>query len=225
MVGTVHRDPSGFQRLSRVFEEERPAIVTVEVSPYGLDLRTRESAAWRALLRENLKRVGREGNRSVREIILHPAIQGIFSFLREPYEWRAAAAYKAGRKGVLVKAIDLSCYSRGKLADIAELVGIENIRILLGTPSCELTREIESAYRRANSLFRHPPSARTVTEETKRREAHIAGIVGGFIRRAGDRKVAYVGGWEHLVETPDSVYGRLKDLRPKRILLGQTGIR
>ncbi len=208
--------------LSRLLEKEQPGIITVEVSLYARNFRRRESSPRRSVLRENLKRIAREDGRSLRETILHPAIKGIFFLLRDPFEWRAAAAYAATRKEILLKAIDLSIYSREKLGHIGELIAVENLRVLLGTPVFDLRREAESVYRRARALFLHPPAAWTASEETRTREAHMARVIRSLVRRANGRKVLHIGGWEHLVEAPggESLWGRLKDLRPERKLLG-----
>ena len=68
MVGTVHRDPKGFSKLSRLLENERPDLISVEISPYARALRARRSAGFRATLRENLRRISKE------EIRLPPSL-------------------------------------------------------------------------------------------------------------------------------------------------------
>ena len=86
MVGTVHRDPKGFSKLSRLLENERPDLISVEISPYARALRARRSAGFRATLRENLRRISKEEIRPFREIMAHGAILGIYFLLKEPYE-------------------------------------------------------------------------------------------------------------------------------------------
>jgi hypothetical protein len=188
-----------------------------------LAFRKQESVSRRSALRENLKRIAGEEGRALCELILHPEIQGIFSLLRDPYEWRTAAAYAAERKDIFLKAVDLSVYSREKLGNIPELVAVENLRVLLRAPGSDLGRQSASIYRQARALFLDPPAEWTVTEESRIREAHMAGVIGRLVRRADGRKVLHIGGWEHLVESPggDSIYERLKHLRPERRLLGE----
>lgn len=170
-----------------------------------------------------LKMIAGEEQTSLRDLIAHPAVQGIFILLREPYEWRAAAAYAAGGENIILKAIDLSRYSREKLAHVSELTGVDNLRSLLRGPAADLHEQSKAGYRRAEALFRHPPAGWAASAETINREAHMARTVRGLVRNSGGRKVLHIGGWEHLLDYPggDALYGRLKDLCPERRLLNE----
>ena len=90
MVGTVHRDPKGFGKLLRILEREAPNFITVEISPYALEFRAKQASHFRAILRENLKKIQREEGGSYRRFLSHGEIQGIFLLLKVPFEWRAA---------------------------------------------------------------------------------------------------------------------------------------
>jgi len=220
LVGTVHRDPKGYTKLFQLLEQERPSIITVEISPYSRAFRAQQAAALRARLRENLQKVGRERGRSLREIISQSAVLEIFLALREPYEWRAAKNY-AERHGIELMDIDLSGYAEEKLSHLAELISPENVRALLHLPSFDLSRQVESQYARAKFLFDHPPSLWPVDEEVRHREAHMAEKIRGFARQKNEGKTLHIGGWEHLVEFPQgkSLFGLVKDLQPTRIIL------
>ncbi len=220
MVGTVHRDPEGYPRLWQLLEREQPALITVEVSPYGRIFRAQQAAVLRTTLRENLWRVKKEERRPMREIISQSAILGIFFLLKEPFEWRAAKAY-ADRYGIFLRDIDLSCYSEDKLSHLSELLSVENLRTLLRFPFPDLSEQVESEYSRARFLFSHPSSTRLATREVKTREAHMAEKIRSFVRREEGKKILHVGGWEHLIEFSQakSLFGLLQDLRPQRILL------
>jgi len=220
LVGTVHRDPNGYAKLLRLLEQERPSTITVEISPYSRAFRAKQAAALRAGLRENLQKIGRERGQSLREMISRSAILEIFLALREPYEWRAAKAY-ADRRGIPLMDIDVSGYAEEKLSHLRELISSENLRALLHLPSANLLRQVEDQYARAQFLFAHPPSAWLASEEVWQRDAHMAEKIRAFTRRKGERKTVHIGGWEHLVESPDgkSLFGFLKDLQPKRIIL------
>jgi len=220
MLGTVHRDPKGYGKLLRFLAREQPAFITVEVSPYARAFRAKHSKTFRALLRNNLRRITREEGQSLGEMMNCSAIQGIFFLLKEPYEWRAAGDY-AGRHNVFLGDIDLSAASRIKLARLPEIVALENLRTLLHVPFPDLSQQVDSQYRRARFLFSHPPSVWPKSPEEKEREAYMAQKIRTLIRRAGGKKVIHIGGWEHLVDFPreESFIGLLKELRPQRVLL------
>lgn len=220
MVGTVHRDPKGYARLSHFLEKERPDLITVEISPYSRTFRARQCAVFRRTLRENLERISAEEGRPLGEIISQSAILGIFHVLREPYEWRAAEVY-ARREGIPLKDIDLSSYAEEKLSHLVELITVENLRALRQTSSSDLSKEVESSYQRARFLFLHPPSFWLTTQEMEEREAHMARQIRSLVKQGNGKKILHVGGWEHLVEFPrgKSLFCLLKDLRPRRVLL------
>ena len=220
LVGTVHRDPKGYAKLLRLLEQERPSLITVEISPYSRAFLAQHSAALRARLRENLGIIGKEGGRLLREIISQSAVLEIFLALREPYEWRAAKNY-ADRHGIALMDIDLSCYSEDKLSHLIELISLENLRALLHLHSVDLLRQVDAQYARAKFLFAHPPSSWPVMEEATRREAYMADKIRGFARQRNKEKALHIGGWEHLIELPEgkSLFGLVRDLQPKRIIL------
>jgi hypothetical protein len=222
MVGTVHRDPQGKARLLRLLQQERPAAISVEISPYAIIFRAQKAGAFRAILRENLKRIHEEENFSWREIFSNSAIRGIFFLLKEPYEWQAAEAH-AQRTGIVLKDIDLSRYSEEKLSHLSELVSKANLRALLRLSSPDLTEQVEAHYNRARFLFSHPPSLWPKCLEERERETFMAEEIRRLVRQARGQKVLHIGGWEHLLEFPGetSLYELLKDLRPMRVLLSE----
>ncbi len=222
MVGTVHRDPQGFVKLSRLLITEKPGFITVEMSPFARSFRAKHGLAIRASLRENIRRIEREERRPLREILSHSAILGIFLLLREPYEWRAAKIF-AINHGSILREIDLSSYSADKLSHLNELIGLDNLRLLLRSSSGSLEEEVEAQYRRAHYLFSHPPSTWNMLKnmEMREREFHMAAEIRGLAQGANGNKILHIGGWEHLVEYPgeESLFGLLKNLQPHRVLL------
>jgi len=222
MVGTVHRDPRGKAKLLKLLQQERPAIICVEISPYARRFRAQKAAAFRATLRENLSRIKREEGKTWHQIFSHGGIQGIFLLLKEPYEWQAARAF-ARQTGSILKGIDLSRYSEEKLSYLAELVSLDNLRALLRIPFPDLTEQVETHYARARSLFSHPPSIWPTSHEGRERETYMANKIRTLVRQAKGQKVIHVGGWEHLVESPSghTLFDRLKDIAPRRVLLSE----
>jgi len=222
LVGTVHRDPRGGNKLLRFLQQEQPSAISVEISPYARIFRAQRSAAFRATLRENLKRIHEEEKCSWRKIFSHNDILGIFLLLKEPYEWRSAETY-ARRAGIVLADIDLSRYSEERLSHLSELVSEENLRALLRLSSSDLTEEVKTHYNRARFLFSHPPSLWPQGPEEREREAFMAERIRLLVHQARGQKVLHIGGWEHLLEVPEgvSLYGLLRDLRPRRILLSE----
>lgn len=224
MVGTVHRDPQGKAKLLRLLQREKPAAISVEISPYARLFRAQKATTFRAVLRENLKKIHEEENLPWSEILSQGAIQGIFYLLKEPYEWRAAQAY-ARSTGIALKDIDLSPYSEEKLSHLPELISKENLRTLLSFSSPGLTEQVEAHYHRARFLFSHPPYFWPQSSQEKEREASLAEEIRLLVHKARGEKVLHIGGWEHLLEIPGgtTLLGLLKDLRPKRVLLSNNG--
>ena len=220
LVGTVHRDPRGFGKLLRLLEREAPDFITVEISPYALEFRAKQAPRLRALLRENLKKIQREEGGSDRGFLTHGEIQGIFFLLKVPFEWRAAERYARKHRSGL-KAIDLSAYSEEKLAQVPELIEPDNLRALLRGPRPPLENRVSRQYEKARALWCSAPAFRSISEETREREKHMAGEIRRLMEAGDKRKILHAGGWEHLLPAlqETSLYARVEDHKPRRFLL------
>jgi len=224
MVGTVHRDPQGFGKLLRILEREAPTFITVEISPFALEFRAERGSNFRAILRENLKKIQREEGGSYRRFLVHGEIQGIFLLLKVPFEWRAAEKYaREGRIGL--KAIDLSSYSQEKLARVPELVRIENLRALLLSSSPTMGDQVLLQNKRAQNLWNQPFAGGLPQGEVQERERHMAAEIGRLMEEGNKGKILHIGGWEHLLPAPQgkSLFARLEKFKPRRILLTDGG--
>ncbi len=222
MIGTVHRDPKGFGKLLRVLEREDPVFITVEISPYALEFRAKQASYFRAILRENLKKIQGEDGMSYRCFLSHGEILGIFLLLKAPFEWKAAEAFAEKRK-VGLKAIDLSAFSEEKLACISELIDPDNLRALLRNSSPSIDSQVGWKYKRAQTLWNSTAVAGFISEEVQQRERHMAGEIRRLMEKSHKGKMLHVGGWEHLLPAPQgkSLYERLQEFRPRRILLNE----
>ncbi|MBP1713573.1 MAG: hypothetical protein H6Q42_1776 [Deltaproteobacteria bacterium] len=221
MVGTVHRDPKGFGKLLRVLEKETPDFITVEISPYALEFRAKQASRLRATLRENLRKIQREEGGLYRCFLSHGEIQGIFLLLKVPFEWRAAEGYAKSRQ-IGLKAIDLSLYSEEKLAQVSELIHVDNLRALLDSQQPPVDDQVAGQYKIARALWRRPMAAGSISEEIQEREGHMAKEICRLMEEEGrKRKILHIGGWEHLVQasTGESLFERLEGFRPRRLLL------
>jgi hypothetical protein len=224
MVGTVHRDPKGFGRLLRILEREDPDFITVEISPFALEFRAMQAAHFRALLRENLRKIQREEGTSYRRFLSHGEIQGIFLLLRVPFEWRAAERF-ANKRKIGLKAIDLSAFSEEKLARVSELIHPDNLQALLRSDQPPIDNQVEWQYKRAQTLWNFTAATGSISEEAQEREEHMGGEIRSLIEKGNRWKILHIGGWEHLLPASQgkSLYGRLKDLDPRRLLLSDEG--
>jgi hypothetical protein len=220
LIGTVHRDPRGKRKLLSLLRRVRPSVVSVEISPYARVFRDRNSAALRATLRENLRRIHQEEGSPWKDLLSHSAIQGIFLLLKEPYEWRAATTY-VSETGSGLQDIDLSHSSEEKLAHLSDIVSRENLHTLLRLSSPSLSEQVENHYRRARFLFAHPPSVWVRSRDLEERESIMAQKIRRLFLRAEGKKLVHIGGWEHLLQLSEglTLYNLLKDLRPRRLLL------
>jgi hypothetical protein len=201
-------------------KRESPDSITVEISPYARNFRREQGAVLRGVLRDNLRKISIIRKYPLRKILAHPAIMGIFFLLKEPYEWRAARDYaRENKRGI--EDIDLSAYSQEKLAHLREIISPKNLMALLDLPFDDLLEQVETHYRRARILFSYPPSIRVPAPEITVREASMAEKIRRRVLGAKGMKLIHIGGWEHLVDFPgqNSLWGRLRNLNPRRVLL------
>ncbi len=224
MVGTVHCDPGGYGKLLGILEREDPDFITVEISPYALEFRARQASRLRAVLRENLKRIQQEEGGSSRRFLSHGEIQGIFFLLKVPFEWRAAEGY-ARKRGIGLKAVDLSAYSEEKLALISELIRLDNLRALLRNPQPPIENQVDWQHKRARTLWNSPSATGSPSGEMQERERHMAGEIRKLMNGSENWKILHIGGWEHLLPASQgkSLFSLLEGFKPRRFLLGDEG--
>ncbi len=222
LVGTIHRDPHGLPRLMEILEGESPDIVTLEMSEYGVAFRERYGPRLRKRLFDISRDLG-----DIRENPSQAgAVRAILCALEQPFEFRAVKAY-CERRGISFRCIDLSRYSREKLKVLQEeMITEENLRKIPAFSPIAPQEEI----RRQRFLARGLAS---MDSDQFLIEAFLNGRKGdGMVQRdrymslrikeilRNHKKTLHVGGWEHLLDDPKgkTLYGRLKDLGPRRIL-------
>jgi hypothetical protein len=218
MIGTVHRDPRGVGKLLRILERESPDLITVEISPYALEFRERQAFCLRTALKENLKNIRREEEELFPRLVSRGEIQGIFLLLKVPFEWRGAEQY-AGRRQIGLKPIDLSAYSKERLSRISELIRPDNLRALLRDPQPSIEKQVGRQYARARALWHLPAGKGFKSAEIQEREKHMAEEIRRLREEDRKRKILHIGGWEHLLPA-SSLFARLQDCNPRRLLLG-----
>jgi hypothetical protein len=229
LIGTVHRDPRGYERLSALLETLRPGRLTLEMSPAALLYRLTRAEQLSNRLKSILEVLAGEQGRSPGELEGHQTVAGIRTLLALPFEYRAAVDF-AGRSGVPLALIDNSAVSTHKLRKVeSELITYGNLRILVGlTPTAaEHKGEGYSTARRFlfgpfdPALSRAFLQGRRGGEGIGERDRDMAQGIRRRLNEAGNGHLAHIGGWVHLMEDPqgETLFSRLSDLQPRRFLL------
>ena len=231
LIGAVHRDPHGAVKLRKLLAEELPVALAVEVSPYGLFYRQRNSRYLRRRLIRKVKSLARDLKVSWRDWGQINAIQ-----LAIPFEYRMAQKY-CRDTGATLACIDSSLWSKGWIHEHWQrLLSSENLEVLLQCSPATLAEEVEREYKIAAHLLNKQEQA-LVSAFTRawsadplwqQREMELAKALEETYARVQKGRVAYVGGWQHLLSpsTGGTLYGRVKHLQPRRILLNDgTGVR
>jgi hypothetical protein len=225
LIGTVHNDPQGAVRLFELLRKERPSEVLVEVSPYGLSFRQRNGRRLRRILGRRLRHLTRGQNVGWKA---WGQIRSIFLQMDMPFEYRASLKY-CRESGAGLSCIDLSSQSREFIEGWHELLGTRNLRTLLGKPPEELQEMTAKACSLAARLLAERDPSRITPylhawlkdPDLTIREAHLAAQVSNLYGRMVYGRIAYVGGWQHLLHPTDAgtLCDRLAHLRPRKILL------
>jgi hypothetical protein len=217
LIGTVHGDPQGYERVVRLLEGLRPELVTVEISAFSVRYRADHGARWRRLFQEAAAGLPEGADQ-------HPALRRVAAQIDMPFEWRAAHAYGQSC-GASWRPIDLSAPARQHLPRYAtELLDPENLKKLWETPGASLEEQVAADYQRARlaetkPLWRPPTSDGGVT---RTRERTMAARLRKLAHRG--RRVVHLGGWEHQAAWEDGggLPELLKDLQPLCLLLDES---
>ncbi len=231
LIGTVHRDPEGCDKLLSVLRDEEPDYLTLEMSPYAIRYRSKKRLTLRKRLYDLLQDLTREVPGTAHEELLsHPAIRNVFAVVDFPYEYLAVSSFSRSRH-VPFQCIDKSGHSRKKLARLEkDLVTSENLRALIHLNPREVCQEVNREYILASIGFScHQKAAepRRNPREPMTRDRHMASRIRALLHSTGLRKLVHVGGWEHLVDDGkrETLFTLLSDLRPRRLLLPRSRIR
>lgn len=216
LIGTVHGDPQGQDRAGKLLDRLRPDMVTVEISPFSLNYRLKHGGRWQRRLAAALAELPAGAER-------HLAIQRLAAQVALPFEVRAARE-SSRRVSVPWRPLDLGFLSRRHLPRYAtELLSPANLEALLATADGDLEDFVAGEFRRARQAWAGDPRRRVFPNapETRRRERILARRLRALAAR--HRRVAHLGGWEHLVAREDSpgLWGDLADLQPRRVLLDE----
>jgi hypothetical protein len=226
LIGTVHGDPDGMLRLLKVLRREQPSLVAVEVSPYGLSYRKRNGRRLRRRMIRRLRHAALRRGLSYKD---RGQVQAIFAQLNLPFEYRAALRF-CRDSGAGLWCLDLSEVSRRLIQPFwQELLEFRNLETLLTLPSEDHRILVRKAYVLAARLLRvkdktYLSSFVEDLEADIRREEREACLAQRIEKRFAymdSGKLAYVGGWQHLLcpTRARTLSDRLVHLCPRRLLL------
>lgn len=192
LIGTVHGDPRGYERVLRLLERLRPDVVTVEISRFSVRYRQVWERRWRKQL-----------NAALTELppwaAGHPAIKQVAAQISLPFEYRAARDY-CRQQGIRCLPLDLGGLSRRHLPQYGkELLIPANLRALSAESQDSLEDAVAQEFRRARqALLRSPRRLpHQNSPETRRREFFVSRRLLRLTAEGG--RVIHLGGWEHLV--------------------------
>lgn len=216
LVGTVHNDPAGAGRLSRLLERLRPQVILVELSPYSLRYRRKHSRSLKRTFAENLKEAAAESGLPLVEASRHPEIKAVRMHIGMSFEYETAEAFGRER-GAKVFAIDHSRFSREWIASWEEMISRENLVSLLSLPRQPLS--VAAAYQRAarriegvGSFSMEELKGWKPEEEASwsEREIMTARKIVKILNALRPERSLYVGGWLHLA--PSAPIPSLRDI-------------
>lgn len=227
LIGTVHGDPDGAVRLREILRRENPAVILVEVSPYGLAYRKRNMRRLRLLLRRRLDRIS-----NVHGVSWNAwgQVQLLFTRIQMPYEYGSSFRFCRDNHADL-RCIDVSSESKRHIEEQwQEMFGMQNLQALMREPAENSRLSVRKAYALAARLIgEHErsclnPYFRQWMDDPlwQKREAHLAGEIERRFDRMDAGRLAYVGGWQHLLFPTDAgtICDRVAHLQPRRVLPG-----
>lgn len=230
LIGTVHRDPRGEERLLAHLRRLRPDLVTLEMSEKAFVYRQGNARLQLLRLERILVKLAGELGVDVRELEGHPAVCDIRTLLGFPFEYQAASAY-AAEAAIPLHLIDLSEISVIKLKKVeSDLITYRNIRVLVSLPPRNENTGYEG-YETARALIAKDPgeAVRRAFLEGRRGEEGIGGRDRWMARQIRlllevrrTSHLVHIGGWVHMIEDErgETLYSLLRDLNPVRELLG-----
>jgi hypothetical protein len=225
LVGAVHHDPAGYDKLQRVLAAVRPDIITLELSSYGRGFRTKYSRKLSLRIRSHAQAQQRYD--SMPQKILPAAVVQLLAAVQFPFEYCAAREYAAAFR-VPLYCIDLSRISRRRLRVLKdEALTRSNIATLLALPDKNLLNSVNLCYKRAAAVWNEPgdclclPAASDPADSD--RDRHMSRRLRNLCAKFPRKRILHIAGWEHCanIAGPLNLYGLLRDLSPQRILLDE----
>ncbi|MCX5896204.1 MAG: hypothetical protein NTZ51_10295 [Proteobacteria bacterium] len=246
LVGTVHHDPRGYDKLFSLLTALRPDIISIELSPYGRGFRTRNSRklVQRLLFLYHAARPhnhfpdsflsGDKDNRrpvhlTEDELKMLPSLLlELLATIRFPFEYAAARDY-AETCRVPLYCIDLSPVSRKRLRLFREEALTEaNITMLLSLPDKGVQESVNLCYKRARAAWDEFSRDRRAGKESTgaaadERDVHMSKRIINLLQKHPGKRILHLGGWEHCAGGIGTInlYHMLREFSPLRVLLDE----
>jgi len=188
----------------------------VEISAFSVRYRQKRQAHWRRLFTQALAELPGDAAR-------HPALRRVEAQIALPFEYLAARDFCRPR-GLALELVDLGDLARRHLPRYSrELLSRENLQALLEAPDGPRTDFVAREFHRVRRQGGRPAwrLPGPDLQEARRREGWMAGRLRKLA--SGGRRLAHLGGWEHLVPWQDGggLPPLLADLQPLRLLLDE----
>ncbi len=149
LVGVVHLDPGGETRLGRLLAGLRPDLITLQISPYAVRWRLKNSLELQERFAGNLSRAADRLGLSRGRAVAHGAVRAVAAQLEIPFEFRAAREYQR-RFGGRIRLVEDSDVSRRLLEVLGGCaLSVDNLACLLGSPDVSLAARCRGLRRRA----------------------------------------------------------------------------
>jgi hypothetical protein len=206
MLGIIHRDAEGERLLSGWLEQSRPAVITLEFSPFGLDFRKANAA----LLKSRVCRIADELSAEGRQVN-EEAVKSVLSFIDVPAEFNILSAY-AARCKVPLFLIDVDYFSYVKLKDIERLVAKENLEKLVAAPPATDVRHEKTL---ARLFFEKGVNIVGYTDEMRVRDRFMRDKIALLRKNYTGSRFLHVCGWQHLSD-PHHLY---QELNPTKVFI------
>ena len=213
-IGTSHIDPEGYQRLFENLHFFKPRVILLEVSRFALFFRKTVGIVYKKILHKRIQKYGLKINSELR---------GIIGYFSVPYEYAAARRF-ADDTGASVFLVDISLFSLIRLISSHTLLKRKNLIMLSNAIEDGFLKEEKIAERifidGDQFLIDMKMSGFERDKLLMRREKLLIKRVSGYIARYGNKGVAYVGGWEHLINDPGlrTLYSNINSSKTRKII-------
>jgi hypothetical protein len=212
-LGTSHIDPEGYERLHAFLQRIKPQIIILEVSGFAILFRKTIGALYRKILLKRVKRYN---------LSMNAEIENAIRFFDIPYEYRASKRY-ARTHGARVILADISLLSFIRLVPSYQLMRKKNIRSLSEPRENRFVVErkiAERVFTDGDPLIRIKASGFTGDRLLMIREKILLRRIHKIISRYRSRKIAYIGGWEHLIDDPEkrTLYSNLNLPKKREVI-------
>ena len=231
LLGTVHRDPSGLGRLLRFLDEQRPDIITLELSLYGLRFRQIMKRKLRKRLLKGLTEIRTGYGLTLKELkvlLRSTGIGGVVAFIDLPFEYKGAKFYSQHHQLPLFL-LDISSQSRKLLRHTNELFSPTNLEKIFYFESTPMIEIVEREYSLAARIIRDEEAFHWLkffpfADGCKERDRIMAERLKLILGRYPRHTVLHISGWQHLLAKKGTLFNFLEDLRPGRVLLGHLSL-